>query len=77
MFLVLDLRGLNCPLPEPRTRKMLCLLAHGNCLIVEGTDPLAVIDIPHGLFIFHIKRGKAWEQRFLARGPPMRRDPRR
>jgi TusA-related sulfurtransferase len=59
MFLVLDLRGLNCPLPEPRTRKMLCLLAHGDCLIVEGTDPLAVIDIPHGLFIFHIKRGKA------------------
>ncbi len=46
MFLVLDLRGLNCPLPEPRTSKMLCLLAHGDCLIVECTDPPAVIDIP-------------------------------
>ena len=41
---------------------MLCLLAHGDCLIVECTNPLAVADIPHGLFRFHIKRGKAWEQ---------------
>jgi tRNA 2-thiouridine synthesizing protein A len=71
----LDLRGLNCPLPALRTRKMLRKLARGDRLIVECTDPLAVIDIPHllretgdtlerqeaenGLFIFHIKRGKA------------------
>ena len=70
----LDLRGLNCPLPVLRTRKMLRALAPGGRLIVECTDPLAVIDIPHllretgdtlerqeavnGLFIFHIKRGK-------------------
>jgi tRNA 2-thiouridine synthesizing protein A len=70
----LDLRGLNCPLPVLRTRKMLRRLAPGGRLIVECTDPLAVIDIPHllretgdtlerqatenGLFIFHIKRGK-------------------
>jgi tRNA 2-thiouridine synthesizing protein A len=70
----LDLRGLNCPLPVLRTRKMLRGLAHGACLIVECTDPLSVIDIPNllretgdtlehqqavnGLFIFHIKRGK-------------------
>ncbi|MDQ6702872.1 MAG: sulfurtransferase TusA family protein [Pseudomonadota bacterium] len=43
----LDLRGQNCPIPALRTRKMLCLLAHGDRLIVECTDPLAVIDIPH------------------------------
>jgi tRNA 2-thiouridine synthesizing protein A len=70
----LDLRGLNCPLPVLRTRKMLRRLPHGGRLIVECTDPLAAIDIPHllretgdtlerqetvnGLFIFHIKRGK-------------------
>jgi tRNA 2-thiouridine synthesizing protein A len=70
----LDLRGLNCPLPVLRTRKRLRSLAVGERLIVECTDPLAVIDIPHllresgdtlecqearnGLFIFHIKRGK-------------------
>ena len=71
----LDLRGLNCPLPVLRTRKVLCKLARGDRLIVECTDPLAGIDIPdplhetgdtlerqevtNGLFIFHIKRGKA------------------
>jgi len=54
---------------------MLRGLAHGERLIVECTDPLAVIDIPHllresgdtlerqktenGLYIFFIKRGKA------------------
>jgi len=70
----LDLRGLNCPLPVLRTRNMLARLANGDRLIVECTDPLAVVDIPHllhetgdtlerqeavnGLFIFHIKRGK-------------------
>jgi len=73
-FVCLDLRGLNCPLPVLRTRKMLARLASGDRLIVECTDPLAVVDIPHllretgdtlerqeavnGLFIFHIKRGK-------------------
>lgn len=72
--IALDLRGLNCPLPVLRTRKMLRRLAIGERLIVECTDPLTVIDIPHllrgtgdilerqeamdGLFIFHIKRGK-------------------
>ena len=72
---VLDLRGLHCPLPTLRTRKMLRRLAHGDRLIVQSTDPLSVIDIPHllretsdtlerqeaenGLFIFHIKREKA------------------
>ena len=71
----LDLRGLRCPLPALLTRKMLRRLASGDRLTVLCTDPLAVIDIPHllaetgdtlerqeaenGLFIFHIKRGKA------------------
>jgi tRNA 2-thiouridine synthesizing protein A len=70
----LDLRGLNCPLPVLRTRKMLRRLAHGGRLIVECTDPLAAVDIPNllrqtgdtlerqdavnGLYIFHIRRGK-------------------
>ena len=72
----LDPRGLNCPLPALRTRKMLSRLAYGYRLSVKCTDPLAVIDIPHrlretgdtlarGLFIiFHVKHGKAWEQFF-------------
>ncbi|MCI0467182.1 MAG: sulfurtransferase TusA family protein [Beijerinckiaceae bacterium] len=73
--MLLDLRGLKCPLPVLRTRKVLRALAQGESLTVECTDPLAVIDIPHllqesgdtlerqeaqsGLFRFYIKRGKA------------------
>jgi tRNA 2-thiouridine synthesizing protein A len=68
----LNLRGLQCPLPALRTRKALLKLAPGELLIVECTDPLAIIDIPHlvrergdtlerqdatdGLYIFHIRR---------------------
>ena len=83
--MLLGLRGLNCPLPALRTRKMLSRLAYGDRLRVECTDPLAVIDIPHRLretrdtlecreaarglfFIFHVKRGKSWEQHFLRGG---------
>ncbi|QBR72345.1 preprotein translocase subunit TatB [Beijerinckiaceae bacterium] len=70
----LDLRGLQCPLPVLRTRKALRRLASGDLIIVECTDRLAVIDIPHlvretgdtlereevanGLYIFHIRRGR-------------------
>jgi tRNA 2-thiouridine synthesizing protein A len=44
---LLDLRGLKCPLPALRTRKALRRLGPGDLLIVECTDPLASIDIPH------------------------------
>lgn len=44
---MLDLRGLRCPLPVLRTRKLLAKRQPGSELIVETTDPLAVIDIPH------------------------------
>lgn len=43
---VYDLRGLNCPLPVLKTRKRLSAMAPGERLLVETTDPLAVIDIP-------------------------------
>ncbi|MCM2475244.1 sulfurtransferase TusA family protein [Rhizobium sp. CG5] len=44
---VYDLRGLKCPLPVLKTRKRLADMAKGAELVVETTDPLAVIDIPH------------------------------
>lgn len=44
---VYDLRGLKCPLPVLRARKRLSGLPMGAELVVETTDPLAVIDIPH------------------------------
>ncbi len=43
----LDLRGLKCPLPALKTRKALTRVAPGEVLIVECTDPMAAIDIPH------------------------------
>lgn len=43
----LDLRGLKCPLPALKTRKALARLGAGQRLVVECTDPLADIDIPH------------------------------
>ena len=46
-LLHLDLKGLKCPLPVIRTRKRMASLGHGARVLVETTDPLAVIDIPH------------------------------
>lgn len=43
----LNLRGLKCPLPALRTRKALGGLQPGDTLIVECTDPLTAVDIPH------------------------------
>ncbi len=45
--MLLDLRGLNCPLPALRTRKALSRMPPGGRLRVACTDPLSVIDIPH------------------------------
>ncbi|MBD9390564.1 sulfurtransferase TusA family protein [Rhizobium sp. CG4] len=44
---MLDLRGLRCPLPVLRARKLLAKKQSGFEFIIETTDPLAVIDIPH------------------------------
>lgn len=44
---ILDLRGLKCPLPALKTRKALTRLAPGDLLLVECTDPMSAIDIPH------------------------------
>jgi len=43
----LDLRGLKCPMPALKTRAALARLDPGSTLVVECTDPLAGIDIPH------------------------------
>jgi len=45
--ITLDLRGLKCPLPVLKTRKRLAGEKTGTVLIIETSDPLAVIDIPH------------------------------
>jgi tRNA 2-thiouridine synthesizing protein A len=42
-----SMRGLKCPLPALKTRKLLSKLAAGEVLIIECTDPLTTIDIPN------------------------------
>ena len=44
---IYDLRGLKCPLPVLKSRKKLGEMKSGEELLVETTDSLAVIDIPH------------------------------
>jgi tRNA 2-thiouridine synthesizing protein A len=44
---VLDLRGLRCPQPVLRAKKALRNVAVGGSLVMECTDPLTVIDVPH------------------------------
>ena len=43
---LLDLRGLNCPLPALKAGRRMRALAPGERLWIETTDPLATIDIP-------------------------------
>lgn len=43
----INLRGLKCPLPALKTRKLLAGLAKGDILVIECTDPLSAIDIPN------------------------------
>jgi tRNA 2-thiouridine synthesizing protein A len=43
----MNLRGLKCPLPALRVKKMLSSLKTGDLIVAECTDPLAAIDIPN------------------------------
>ena len=43
----INMRGLKCPLPALKTRKLLSKLAVGELLVIECTDPLTAIDIPN------------------------------
>ncbi|HEY4142648.1 MAG TPA: sulfurtransferase TusA family protein [Pseudolabrys sp.] len=44
---VLNLRGLRCPQPVLHAKKALRNVAIGGTLVMECTDPLTVIDVPH------------------------------
>ncbi len=70
--ILLDLRGLKCPLPVLRVRKALIAARAGALLVVECTDPMAAIDLPNlvretgdivelqgdadGVLVFHIRK---------------------
>jgi tRNA 2-thiouridine synthesizing protein A len=44
---VLDLRGLRCPQPVLRAKKALNAMPLGSVLVLQCTDPMTVIDVPH------------------------------
>ena len=44
---VLDLRGVRCPHVVLRAKKALRAIPAGGVLVLECTDPLTVIDVPH------------------------------
>jgi tRNA 2-thiouridine synthesizing protein A len=44
--IVLDARGLKCPLPVLKMEKQLSSMTGGEVLVVLATDPMAKIDIP-------------------------------
>jgi tRNA 2-thiouridine synthesizing protein A len=72
---VLDLRGVRCPHVVLRAKKALRNVPVGGVLILECTDPLVVIDVPHfvkqtghtlagqtqdgGLYVFRIVKQRA------------------
>jgi len=60
----MDLRGLKCPLPALRVRKMLSSLKSGDLIVAECTDPLTAIDIPNLLR----ETGDALEDKSAAEG---------
>src|SRR5689334_4317090 len=42
-----DARGLACPLPVLKARKALLGLRPGQRLLLEATDKMAAVDVPH------------------------------
>jgi len=46
---VLDVKGLNCPLPLLKLKQLLAKTNHGDIIQVLATDPAAHLDI--GVFI--------------------------
>lgn len=44
---VLDLRGVNCPHVVLKAKTVLRSMPVGGMLVLECTDPLVVIDVPH------------------------------
>ncbi|MEM6712773.1 MAG: sulfurtransferase TusA family protein [Pseudomonadota bacterium] len=43
----LDCLGLRCPLPVLKARKALQRLRPSMVLLVQASDPMAVVDVPH------------------------------
>ena len=45
--MLIDARGLKCPLPVLRVEKAAAGLKPGETLELLATDPMALVDVPH------------------------------
>jgi tRNA 2-thiouridine synthesizing protein A len=45
--ILIDVRGLKCPLPVLKTERRMRDYESGTRFVVLATDPLAAIDLPH------------------------------
>lgn len=45
--MIIDARGLKCPLPVLKLEKAVSQAPSGSKIVVLATDPVARIDIPH------------------------------
>jgi tRNA 2-thiouridine synthesizing protein A len=48
--IMLDARGEKCPLPVLKARKAMRSLSPGDVLVLECTDPVSAVDVPHFVF---------------------------
>ncbi len=67
-----DARGLLCPLPVLRARKVLAGMTPGSVLRVLADDPMAVIDMPHfctesGHVFSGMTEGDGWQVYLIVR----------
>lgn len=74
----LDAKGLNCPLPVLKAKLALNRMAPGEVLLVEATDPHAVIDFEAycartGHELLHVDKGEEVIGLLLARAADPRR----
>ncbi len=44
---LIDVRGLKCPLPVLKTARRMAAHPAGTRFLVLATDPMAAIDVPH------------------------------
>ena len=44
---IIDVRGLKCPLPVLKAERRMRAFAAGTRFVILATDPMAAIDMPH------------------------------
>lgn len=69
----IDTRGLLCPLPVLRARKVLMSMAEGEVVSILADDGMALVDLPHfcrqaGHDYLGVTETKTWQVHLIRRG---------